>query len=393
MARFLIAPDSFKGTLTSLEAARTISEALRETVPGSRCRCAALADGGDGTIEALLATLGGEEVEAEVTGPAGTPVRANYAILTNGSAVIEMAAACGARLAPEGLNPGKATTRGVGELLLDAAQRGCTKIMLGLGSSATNDGGCGAAYACGVRFLDRYVEPFEPCGATLNAVESIDISGIDPVLKTVDIKTLYAVENPLCGILGTSAIFAPPKGALPSMVSQLDANLAHYAEVIQRTLGVDILDLRCGGAEGGMAAGMAAFFGVEPQLGIDVVLDMFDIDTRLADVDYVVSGEGCFDAQSLHGKVVSGIARHCKAAGVPLIAVVGTMDEAVAEAGAALGVTSFVLLNSSNKPLAQLERHPRSQLARAMMHVGALIAAGDELPLIIGPVSESATSC
>lgn len=383
MARFLIAPDSFKGTLSSVEAGRTVAEALRATVPDARTRCMAMADGGDGTVEALLSTVGGELVEARVTGPSGTPVRASYAVLSDGCAVIEMSAACGARLAPEGLIPSKATTRGVGELLLDAARRGCTEILLGLGSSATTDGGAGAASACGVRFLDRYVEPFDPTGATLSSLESIDVGGIDPALEGVSITALCAVDNPLCGALGASAAFAPGKGALPTVVAELDDNLAHLAAVVQRDLGVDLLSLRCGGAGGGMGAGMAAFFGVEPRLGIDVLLDRLGFDDRLAQSDFVVTGEGGFDAQSLHGKVVSGIARRCKRAGVPLVAFVGTMDEALAEVGASLGVTSFVVLNPANRPLSQITRHPRSRLARAAMHLGALLAAGGDLPPIV----------
>lgn len=388
MARFLIAPGSFKGTLTSSEAGRIMADALKQTLSDARTRCLTVADGGDGTAAALLATTGGTTVELDVTGPAGTPVHSSYALLGDGCAVIEMSAACGVRLAPEGLGASKATTRGVGELLVDAAHRGCSKVMLGLGSSSTNDGGCGAACACGVRFLDRYVEPFEPCGATLGAVESVDVSGIDPAVRALDLELLCAVDNPLCGTMGTSSAFAPSKGALPSVVSTLDANLAHYAAVIERDLGVDVLSLRHGGAGGGMAAGMAAFFGAQPRLGIDVLLDRFGFDARLEGVDYVVTGEGCFDAQSLRGKVVSGVARRCKAAGVPLLAVVGTMDEALVEAGRALGVTTFVALNASDRPLAHIVRHPRSQLSRAMMRVGELIAAGEPLPATIGPLAD-----
>ncbi len=388
MARFLIAPDSFKGTLSSFDAGRTIAEALRESVPGARTRCMAVSDGGDGTVAALLSSIGGEEVELEVCGPAGTPVKASYAILSDGTAAIEMSAACGARLAPEGLSPSKATTRGVGELLLDAARRGCTEILLGLGGSATTDAGSGAASACGVKFLDRYVEAFEPTGATLDAVESVDVSGIDPALRGVAIRTLCAVDNPLCGAMGTSAAFSPTKGALPTVVAQLDDNLAHLAAVIERDLGVDVLSMSCGGAGGGMAAGMAAFFGAQPHPGIDVVLDRLGFDERLGQADFVVTGEGCFDAQSLHGKVVAGIARRCKRAGVPLVAVVGTMDDALLEAGLSLGVTTFVVLNPARRPLSLVTKHPRARLARATMALGRILAEGKEPPALVEPPPE-----
>lgn len=387
MTRFLIASDSFNGTLTSLEAGRTMAEGLRETVPDARTRCIVMADGGHGTIEAMLATSGGDTVEVQVTGPAGTPVTAAYAVLSDGSAVIEMSSACGVALAPEGLGPSRATTRGVGELLLDAARRGCPKITLCLGSSATTDGGAGAASACGVRFLDRYMQPYEPVGATLGGLQAVDASTLDPVFEGVDIQVLCAVENPLCGAMGTSAVLAPTKGAVPAIAAQLDENLAHYAEVVARDLGKDLLNLPCGGAGGGMAAGMAAFFGAKPRLGADVLLDLFDFDRLVADADWVVTGEGRFDAHSLHGRAFTAIARRCKAAGVPLLYVAGTMDEALAQTGAALGVTSFVVLNPSNRPLSQLVKHPRSRLARAVMHVGDLVARGEGLPLIIGPTA------
>lgn len=386
MARFLIATDSYRGTLSSLEAGRTIAQALRQGAPGSRARVMAVSDGGEGTIEALAAMLGGDRVPCEVSGPTGAPVRAEYAVLADGTAVIEMASACGARLAPEGSTPGRCTTRGVGELVLDAARRGCERVCLGVGSSATTDGGTGAAWACGVRFLDRYVEPFEPFGATLGALESIDASQRDPVLAGVSIEALCAVDTPLCGAMGTSSAFAPTKGALPGMVATLDRNLAHLAEVARRDVGADMLSMPCGGAGGGMGAGAAAFLGARVLLGADAILDRLGFDERLAEADYAVTGEGGFDAMSLHGKVVARVAKRCRERGVPLVAFVGTLDGALAEAGAALGVTTFAVLNPSNRPLDQIVRHPREQLARAALRVGELVSSGTELPAVIEPL-------
>ncbi len=385
MARFLIAPDSFRGTLTSREISRIMADGLRSVLPDARIDTLVLSDGGEGTLEAYLSAGGGKLVEAAVSGPLGKPVDASYAVLEDGTAVIEMSAACGQQLAREGLHPGRATTYGVGELLLDAARRSCPKVVLGLGSSTTNDGGCGAACACGVRFFDRYGEPFTPTGTTLNAVDAIDVSGLDPLVRELELDVVCAVENPLCGMLGTSSAFAPTKGALPSVVAELDDNLAHLASVIRRDLGVDVADMPCGGAGGGMGAGMAAFFGARPRLGIDAVLDACGFDEMLAGTDYVVTGEGCFDAQSLRGKVVSGVARRCKEAGVPLVAVVGVMDEALVPMGEHLGVTSFIALNPANMPLSELTKHPRSRLTRAMAHLGSLIARGDGLPPLVAP--------
>lgn len=383
--RFLIAPDSFKGTLSSLETCRIMAEGISVGYPDAQTRALPLSDGGDGTMDALLSVFGGQQVEATVTGPLGSPVTATYAVLTNGTAVIEMASACGARLVEEGANPAKTTTYGVGELLLDAARRGCSKILLGLGSSCTNDGGCGAAAACGVRFLDRYVEPFTPTGSTLEAIESVDVSGLDPLLRDVEIQAICAVSSPLCGMLGTSATFAPAKGALPTVVSQLDAGLAKLGHIVERDLGVDVLHMPCAGAGGGLGAAMAAFFDTVPSLGIEAVLELSGFDALLSEVDCVVTGEGCFDAQSLHGKVVSGVARHCQRAGIPVVAVVGVMDEAVVDAGHALGVTCFAPISPSDLPLSDLVRRPRSRLSTTCARVAEILHGGGELPAYLDP--------
>lgn len=383
--RFLIAPDSFRGTLSSLETCRIMAEGVSQGYPDATVRAVPLSDGGSGTMDALLALFGGEQVEVSVTGPLGTPVSATYAVLTNGCAVIEMAAACGRHLAKEGTNPAKTTTYGVGELLLDAARRDCTKILLGLGGSCTNDGGCGAAAACGVRFLDRYVEPFVPTGSTLGSLESVDVSGMAEELRGVEISAICAISNPLCGMLGTSSTFGPSKGALPTVVNELDANLATLGHVIERDLGIDVLRMPCAGAGGGMGASMAAFFGATPSLGIETILELANFDELVAQADCVLTGEGCFDAQSLHGKVVSGVAAHCKAAGVPVVAVVGTMDEAVLDAGLALGVTHFAPVCPSGLPLAELTKRPRSRLSQTCARVAEMLCAGEEIPAYLTP--------
>ncbi len=362
-----------------------MAEGVSAGYPGAQTRAIPLSDGGSGTMDALLAVFGGEQVEVSVTGPLGTPVSATYAVLSNGTAAIEMAAACGRHLAKEGANPAKTTTYGVGELMLDAARRGCTRILLGLGGSCTNDGGCGAAAACGVRFLDRYVEPFTPTGSTLGQLESIDASNMASALESVDIRAICAVSNPLCGMLGTSATFGPSKGALPTVVNELDANLATLGRVIERDLGIDVLHMPCAGAGGGMGASMAAFFGATPTLGIETVLELAHFDELVAQADCVITGEGCFDAQSLHGKVVSGVAQRCKAAGVPVIAVVGTMDEATLDAGLALGVTHFAPVSASDLPLAELTRKPRSRLSQTCARVAQMLCSGEDIPPYLAP--------
>ena len=373
--RFLIAPDSFKGTLSSLETCRVMAEGICSGCPDAQTRAVPLSDGGNGTMDAFHSIFGGQQVESCVTGPLGKPVHATYAILPDDTAVIEMAAACGMRLVEEGFNPAKATTYGVGELMLDAARRGCTTILLGLGSSCTNDGGCGAAAACGVRFLDRYVEPFVPTGSTLGALESIDASGLASELRDVEIRTICAVSNPLCGSLGTSATFAPGKGALPTVVSELDANLAHLAVIIGRDLGIDVLDMPCAGAGGGMGAGMAAFFGVTPTLGIETVLEISKFD-ELARPDRlrVHRPRAALTFRACTARVVAGVARHCKAAGSPRRGRGwARWTRPCSNAGRALGVTHFAPVSTSSQPLASLTKKPRSRLSRTAAHAAELI--------------------
>lgn len=383
--RFLIAPDSFKGTLSSLETCSIMAEGVATGYPGAQTRALPVADGGSGTMDALLTTYGGEQVDVTVTGPVGMNVTATYAVLPSGTAVIEMASACGRHLVDEGVNPAKTTSAGLGELILHAARRGCPRIIVGLGGSCSTDGGCGAAAACGARFYDRYVEPFVPTGSTLASVESVDADHMAPELEGVQIQAICAVSNPLCGMMGTSQVFGPGKGAMPTVVGELDENLAHLGSVIRRDLGVDVLHLPCAGAGGGTGAAMAAFFGAVPQLGVDVILDLSDFDSLLEDADVVLTGEGCFDAQSLHGKVIAGVARRAKAHGVPVVAVVGTMDETLVDAGRSLGVTHFAPVNPSDLPLAQLTRRPRSRLERTVARVAAALHAGEDLPAYLEP--------
>lgn len=383
--RFLVAPDSFKGTLSSLETCSVLASGIAMGYPEAVTRALPLADGGAGTMDALLTTFGGEQVDVTVTGPTGAPVLASYAVLPDGCAVVEMAAACGRDLVEEGVSPAKTTTAGLGQLIAHAARRGCGRILVGIGSSCTTDGGCGMAHELGVRFLDRYVEPFVPDGSTLARVESVDASGLLPELAGVRVQAVCAATNPLCGAMGTARVLGPGKGAVPTVVSELDAGLAHLAGVVAREVGVDVLHMPGAGAGGGVGAAMAAFLDARPELGVDAVLDLSDFDALLAQADVVVTGEGCFDAQSLHGKVISGVAARAKARGVPVVAVVGAMDESLVEAGHALGVTTFAPASPSDLPLGELTRKPRSRLERTMARVAALLRDGHDLPRYLAP--------
>ena len=252
-----------------------------------------------------------------------------YGLLPDGTAVVEMAAAAGLPLAGDRLEPEGTSTYGVGELMAHAARNGATRLIVGLGGSATNDGGCGCAAALGVRFLDGQGMPFVPTGGTLDRVAHIDREGLDEALGKLPIITMCDIDNPLCGPSGASAVFGPQKGADPAMVRRLDENLAHLADVIKTDLGVDVRALPGGGAAGGMGAGMVAFFASRLQMGIETVLDTVDFDRLAADADLIVTGEGKLDSQSLRGKVVIGVARRAKRLGVPVAALVGAAEREI----------------------------------------------------------------
>lgn len=365
-SNFLIVPDSFKGTMSAIDVCRIMAETLQERFPEATIRTIPVADGGEGSVDAFLAALPGKRIEVRVSGPYNDEVDAYYGLLDDGTAVIEMAAAAGLPLVGEDRHAEKTTTYGVGQLVLDALDHGAKKIIMGLGGSCTNDGGCGMAAACGVKFLDNIGKEFVPRGRNLDRIDHIDVSGMDPRLAEVEIVTMCDIDNPLCGTTGAAAIFGPQKGATPSQVAMLDAGLAHMARVISEDLGKDVLDLPGAGAAGGMGAGMVAFFDSPLQMGIQTVLDTAGFDELVKDADIVFSGEGCFDGQSLHGKVVVGVASRCKKANKPLVAVSGVIDDTVIPSAVELGVSNLCCINRTGVPLDIAICHPRSNLAHTM---------------------------
>ena len=279
MSKWILMPDSFKGTMSSLEICRLMREALLRHVPDAEVVSIPVADGGEGSVEAFLAAMGGHRVEVPCTGPAFRKISGFYGLLADGyTAVIEMAAAAGLPLMEGRLCAEGATTYGVGELILAAIRDGARRIILGLGGSATNDGGCGCAAALGVRFLDGTGAEYVPVGGTLDRLCRIDMSHRSPLLNGVEIVTMCDVDNPLCGPNGASAVFGPQKGADPDMVTRLDRNLRHLSEVIRQDLGREIADLPGAGAAGGMGAGVMAFLGSRLQMGIETVLDTVGFD-------------------------------------------------------------------------------------------------------------------
>lgn len=371
---FLIVPDSFKGTMSSVDVCRIMAEALQERFPEATVNTIPVADGGEGSVDAFLAAIPGKRMELTVDGPYREPVNGYYGLLDDGTAVIEMAAAAGLPLVGDNRHAEKTSTYGVGQLLLDALDHGACKVIVGLGGSATNDGGCGMAAACGVRFLDENDNTFVPVGETLTKIARIDMGGLDPRLARTEIVTMCDIDNPLCGTTGAAAVFGPQKGASPAQVAMLDAGLARMAQIVKADLNVDVLGIAGGGAAGGMGAGMVAFFGSPLQMGIQTVLDAACFDELVREADVVFSGEGCFDGQSLRGKVVVGVAQRCKKAGKPLFAVAGVIDDAVVPRAVEAGVSHLCCINRTGVPLEVAIKHPRSNLAHTMGLLGELLA-------------------
>lgn len=322
----LIAADSFKGSLGTLEAAACIKSGVLKVFPTARVDCVPVADGGEGTVQAVAAALGGESVSVRAAGPLGEPVTANYGLLRTGEAVVEMAQASGLTLVPAGrLDPMRATTYGTGELIRAALDSGCRRIYIGIGGSATNDGGAGMAQALGARFLDKNGRELPVGGGALGRLEQIDLRGMDPRLKQTEIIVLCDVDNPLCGPRGASAVFGPQKGATPQMVCLLDEDLRRLADVVCRQTGVDAAEIPGAGAAGGLGMGLIAFAGGKLRPGIDTVLDLCRFDEKLDRSDLVITGEGRMDGQTACGKAPAGIARRAQKHGVPVIAVVGSV--------------------------------------------------------------------
>lgn len=375
MEKILLVPDSFKGTLSSRQVCQVMAGQLRRFFPQAQVKSIPVADGGEGSVEAFLAAAGGERRMLTVTGPFGEPVKAFYGILGDGrTAVIEMAACAGLPLAEGRLNPERATTYGVGELLLAAKEAGCTKAILGLGGSCTNDGGVGAAAALGAKFTRADGAAFVPSGGTLGEIAALDVSPVAQALQGMELTAMCDIDNPLYGEAGAAAVFAPQKGADAAMVARLDAGLRHLGQVVARCLGRDFSHLPGAGAAGGLGFGMAAFCGAQLRMGIDAVLDAVGFDSLLPGTDVVFTGEGKIDSQSARGKVVSGVAVRCRKAGVPVVAVVGQIGQGFEEMYQQ-GLTAVFSINRAAQPFAESRFHAGENLALTMENIARLLAA------------------
>jgi len=324
--KIVIAPQAFKGSLTAPEATEAIARGVRQVFGRADLVLLPVADGGEGTVRALVRARGGTLVTARVQGPLGEPVNALWGLIGNGAeAVIEMAEASGITLIRrDERNPLRTSTLGTGELIRDALNAGVRKILIGVGGSATNDGGMGMAVALGVRFLDSSGTPLKPSGAALERIDRIDITGMDARIRDVEVVAAVDVTNPLCGPEGASAVYGPQKGATADMVRRLDEGLAHYAAVIRSDLGVDVADISGAGAAGGLAAGLVAFLGAQLRPGVEVVFRAIDIETRLRGAAFVITGEGRMDRQDIYGKAPLAVAKHARNLGIPTIAIVGS---------------------------------------------------------------------
>ena len=356
MKKCIVISDSFKGTLSTLDICAIAREVFPAHFPDCELVTLPVADGGEGTVACFLEALQAQPVTVSISGPFGEPIQAVYA-RKNSLAVIEMASAAGLPLAGERRDPETATTYGVGQLIRHAVEQGCTDILLGLGGSATNDGGCGCAAALGTCFFDAAGNSFVPVGGTLADIAHIDVRERCRLLENVRVTVMCDVENPLFGPNGAAWVFGPQKGADDAMAARLDDGLRHLDAAFQQDLGLHLADLPGAGAAGGMGAGSIAFLGGTLRSGIEAVLDAVDFDRRLDGADLVITGEGRIDAQSVQGKVISGIARRTAPRNIPLVAIVGGIGPG-AEAAYDLGVTAMFYINRAAESFA--ESAPRS---------------------------------
>ncbi|MDP2675129.1 MAG: glycerate kinase [Dehalococcoidia bacterium] len=326
--KIVVAPQEFKGSLTASEAAAAMALGAREAAPDAALVVVPMSDGGPGTVEAVVAASGGRTVATTVRDPLGRPVAADWGTAGEETAVIEMAAAAGLlRLAEDERDPRIASTYGVGELVLAALDAGCRRLIVGQGGSATNDGGAGMAQALGVRFLDAEGGELPPGGAALARLERIDASGLDPRPARCEVVAATDVMNPLCGPEGASLVYGPQKGASREVARELDAALRRYGEVVERDVGVPVLDVPGAGAAGGLGAGLIAFLGARIEPGVEIVAEVVGLRERVRGASLVLTGEGRLDGQTGYGKTVAGVARIAAAEGVPVIVVAGMLGE------------------------------------------------------------------
>jgi len=375
MLKVAIAPDSFKGVMTGMEAAACVEKGLKRALSGVACRKIPMADGGEGTVQAIVDATGGKFVKRTVSDPLGRRVKATFGLSGDGkTAVMEMAEASGlALLKPRERNPMKTSTYGTGEMMKHALKLGVRKILIGIGGSATNDCGTGMAQALGVKFLDARGKKLDGCGSNLGKIAKIDTSGLDPRLKHVHVEVACDVDNPLSGRHGAAQVYGPQKGASPTMVKQLDAGLRSLADVIKRDVGISILNVPGSGAAGGLGGGLMAFVNGQLRPGVDIVIDSVKLARRIKGCDLVITGEGRMDHQTAFGKTPAGVARVAKEQGLPVVAICGCLgkDPQVVHT---IGIDAFFAAQEGNVKEEDLPKVGPPELTNCAEQVGRLLA-------------------
>ncbi|GAB6156240.1 glycerate kinase [Desulfosporosinus burensis] len=368
--RIVIAPDSFKGCLNANHVAAAMSRGVQRVYPECVIDMIPMADGGEGTVEAILSAADGVKVKVKVTDPLGRPIETSYGLIDRGAtAIIEMAAASGLPLLRDDeRNPLVTSTYGTGLLIRDALERGVTKILLGIGGSATNDGGAGVAAALGVKLLDAQGQELPQGGAALTKLVSLDMSDINPRLSQVKIEVACDVQNPLCGPEGASAVYGPQKGAQPEDVKVLDAALLNFGLRLSEVVGINLLELAGGGAAGGLGAGVVGFLGAKLRPGSQIVLEVAKADEKIRQADLVLTGEGRTDFQTAYGKVPVGVAALAKNYEVPVLAISGSV-EGPPDFLAELGVTSCFSVSEGIATLEEAFLKAEEQLERAVWRI------------------------
>lgn len=379
--RIVIAPQSLKGSLTAAEAGQAIAQGVQVVYPEAEVIVVPVADGGEGTVQALVDATGGEMLQQAVTGPLDEPVTAYFGLLGDGqTAVIEMASAAGLPLVPpERRDPRITTTYGVGELILAALDHGCRHFIIGIGGSATNDGGAGMAQALGASLLTSDGTPIARGGAALATLAQISTAALDPRIRECVVEVACDVNNPLCGPTGASAVYGPQKGATPEMVLQLDAALAHYAGIIERDLGLSVAAIPGAGAAGGLGAGLLAFLHAALRPGAQIVLEAVQLEQQLRATDLVITAEGQLDTQTAYGKSVGAVAALAKHYNIPVLAIAGGLGNGY-ENVYALGINAIATLPSSPMTLTYAMEHAAELMRDATERALRAVHLGMNMP-------------
>ena len=377
--KFLFASDSFKGTLSSKRTAELLAQAASEIFPGCEYSSIEVADGGEGTTDAVLSAVNGEKIAVSVHGPLWEEISAYYGKLDDRRAVMEMAAASGLPLVPsEQRDPRKTTSYGTGEMIADALDKGFRDISIAIGGSATNDGGIGCMRALGVRFLDENGQELSGCGADLAEIRSIDVSGLDPRVKECKFTVMCDVTNPLCGEKGATHTFGKQKGGTPEILEELEKGMCNYRDILKNQFGVNMDEVPGAGAAGGLGAALMVFLNGTLKSGIETVLDLVEFDRKLEGVSLVVTGEGSTDWQSVFGKVMQGVGVHCRKAGIPAVAVVGSMGKG-AEDIFDYGIESILTTVNAVMPLDEALGRAEELYLQAARRMFRMLRAGREM--------------